>query len=466
MEIERDDLSSYDQEKTFLGQLITNTEILKRVFPVLDPELMSNEYSRILTRWIRDYYAETERAPGKDIESIYIKNRSLIRDKDIRKNVSTMLKRLAKNWKMYNTSNPEYNAKVITEHFRMQSLVRLSEKIQDSVDMGDFSEAESTIAGYNRIEIVGSQAVDLFKDSHIISDAFNDHTEVVLRLPGKLGEALGPFNRGELTGIVAPTKGGKSWFKLFCAQRTALNELKVIIFNFEITQRMYLRRAWQGHLGSHRNGGVIEMPYLEGNEIKYRDRTLPTPNYSRMAILKEQKKMKTMLNGGGLKIVTIPRGKATLTKMEQELSYQEKEGFLPDLIIVDYADILRSGRKFDREQKEENFVWEALAGMAVERNAHIMTSTQGNRKSFDGQKYGIEGLGGFYDKLSHAGKIFGIVVGAEERAHGLSRIQYWYERDGLGSFREVTVLTGFSIGRMYLDSIFTDEIEGIEDDDE
>ena len=140
--------------------------------------------------------------------------------------------------------------------------------------------------------------------------------------------------------------------------------------------------------------------------------------------------------------------------------------YIYDLIVVDYADILRSGRKFDREQKEENFVWESLAGMAVERNAHIMTSTQGNRKSFDGQKYGIEGLGGFYDKLSHAGKIFGIVVGAEERARGLSRIQYWYERDGIGSFREVTVLTGFSIGRMYLDSIFTDEIEDIEDDDE
>ena len=44
MEIERDDLSSYDQERTFLGQLITNTEILKKVYPVLDPEVMSNEY--------------------------------------------------------------------------------------------------------------------------------------------------------------------------------------------------------------------------------------------------------------------------------------------------------------------------------------------------------------------------------------------------------------------------------------
>lgn len=466
MEIERDDLSSYDQERTFLGQLITNTEILKKVYPVLDPVLMANEYSRILVRWIKDYYIETNRAPGKDIESIYIQNRSMIRDKDIRKNVSTMLKRLAKNWKAYNTSNPEYNAKVITEYFRMQSLTKLSENIQNSVDLGDLSEAEATIAGYNRIEVIGSQAVDLFKDTALISDAFNDHTEIVFRLPGKLGKALGPFSRGELTGIVAPTKGGKSWFKLFCAQRAVLSELKVLIFNFEITQKMYLRRAWQGHRGSPREGGIVQFPYLEGVQIKYKDKIFSSPNYSKRAVLKEQKTMKAMLNGGGIKIVTISRGKATLAKMEQELIIQEKEGFIPDFIIVDYADILRSGRRFDREQKEENFVWEALAGMAVERNAHIMTSTQGNRKSFDGQKYGIEGLGGFYDKLSHAGKIFGIVVGAEERARGLSRIQYWYERDGLGSFREVTVLTGFTIGRMYLDSIFTDEIEDIEDDDE
>ena len=466
MNIERDDASEYDQERVFLSQMITNTELLHEVRSILDPELFANDYSQILARWIIRYYDQHNKSPREDMETLFIENRETIRDKDVRKNISILLKRLSKDWEKYDGLNPEYTGKQITKHLRRQSIYKLAEDIVADVDIGDLSAAESRVANYGRIEPLKEGFVNIFKDSEKIHDAFHDEKETLFTLKGDLGKAVGPIYRGELMRLIAPTKAGKTWFKLMCGTDAGLKNLKTVIFNLEVTENMYLRRAFQGLLGAPNRDGIVKLPYLDGHVLKWKEVKRERPEFTHGFIQEKQRKWNLLLKEGGIYLRTFPRGKCTFPDIENELNILRRtEGVDPDLIIVDYADILRSGRRFTGKQDEENFVWESLAALAVERNAAVITSTQGNRQSFDGKTYGVEGLGGYYDKLSHAGKIFSLIVGEEERRKGLCRVQYWYERGDQGDFREVTVLTGFSIGRMYLDSIFSDNLEEEEEDE-
>ena len=65
MHIEIDDHSEFDQERLFLCQLITNTDLLKEVFNQFDPDLLSSEYSRIIGKWIQQHFFRNESA-GSD----------------------------------------------------------------------------------------------------------------------------------------------------------------------------------------------------------------------------------------------------------------------------------------------------------------------------------------------------------------------------------------------------------------
>lgn len=78
----------------------------------------------------------------------------------------------------------------------------------------------------------------------------------------------------------------------------------------------------------------------------------------------------------------FPMNSATVSDFESHmLSLQHKEGFFPDVVIVDYADVLVSDRKYKEPRFEREFVFMELKRISMKHNLLVWTATQGDRKS-------------------------------------------------------------------------------------
>ena len=63
------DINQKDERNLLIG-LIVNDEFIKKLYPILKPELLT-KYGRTIAKWCLDYYSEYEKAPGIEIQDIY-----------------------------------------------------------------------------------------------------------------------------------------------------------------------------------------------------------------------------------------------------------------------------------------------------------------------------------------------------------------------------------------------------------
>lgn len=465
MRIDIDDHSEYDQERLFLCQLITNTQLLKEIFPMFDPNLLSSEYSQILGKWIVQHFKETQSAPGKDLQTIFSRRSGEIRDKDVVQNISILLKSLSEDWSKYKIVNIKYNAKEIINYLDEQNARRLQDDIDTAITTGDFKRVPQLASGYKKIQPASTMGESIFNGTNKYIDAFQQEDQRLFHLQGALGHTVGWFRRGEFSALAARTKGGKSYFKWYCARRAASAGLKVIYFNLEINDKMFNRRVWQDLTATPTRDKEVRIGYFdEDGDIDYRyEKRKGSINTHEADFKKKMTHFKTLYKKGDVFPITYPRGKVTLTDMRNDTKrLWEYHGFQADFIDIDYMDVIKPDTHHKDKFEIENSIWEATAAWAAEDNIGILSSTQGNLDAFDGKSFGAKGVGGVYKKLSHPDKLIAMFSGELDEEQSVVRIKRLYDRDSGPSNRECVVITGMDIGRFYIDSRMSDDVNNLE----
>ena len=83
-----------------------------------------------------------------------------------------------------------------------------------------------------------------------------------------------------------------------------------------------------------------------------------------------------------LKMKEFPTGMASVMDIESHLeNLKLHEDFVPDMIIVDYGDIMRSAHKAANLYEEQGWIFRELRGLAVKKDMIVITATQSNRDS-------------------------------------------------------------------------------------
>ena len=96
MELKRKKIDSI-AEKNMLTGLITSDRFCKEVMPVVRPEFLQVEYSKILVGWVKEYYEQYGTAPGKDIENIFLVKREQLKP-EVSSLLQTYLSNLSENY--------------------------------------------------------------------------------------------------------------------------------------------------------------------------------------------------------------------------------------------------------------------------------------------------------------------------------------------------------------------------------
>ena len=89
------------------------------------------------------------------------------------------------------------------------------------------------------------------------------------------------------------------------------------------------------------------------------------------------------------------------------------------MIIVDYADIMKSTRSYDSLRHELKLIYEELRNLAMELNIPVWTASQANRDSAQSDIVGLENMSEAYGKAMVSYQVISLSRKASEKSSGV-----------------------------------------------
>lgn len=169
-------------------------------------------------------------------------------------------------------------------------------------------------------------------------------------------------------------------------------------------------------------------------------------------------------NLGRLKIKYYPTGTATINTIRshvEKLGIQEK--FRPDLILIDYAGIMRSTEKYELLRLELKKIYEELRSLANELDVPIWTASQSNKEGADKEVVDLTNMAEAYGQAHVADFIVGLARKSLDKATGYGTIFIAKNRAGMDGIKYFTHL---DTGKSTLKVVNEDEIRNISSSDE
>ena len=133
---------------------------------------------------------------------------------------------------------------------------------------------------------------------------------------------------------------------------------------------------------------------------------------------------------GNLIIKYYPTRTASVNTLIGHIQQCEMQGVKPDMVIVDYADIMKSTSKFTEKRHQIGHVYEELRGMAGEFDIPIWTASQANRSALEEDVIGAEKVSEDYSKVMTADFVMSMSRKVEDKIANTGRFHVIKNRFG------------------------------------
>lgn len=213
----------------------------------------------------------------------------------------------------------------------------------------------------------------------------------------------------EMTLYIGGKGTGKSWACVNAGKQAYKMGKRVLHITNEMSEELVTQRYLQALLGVsthmddfvrtefefNRKGGLVEMHTTKKMKS---DWSLFGPD-ARQKLRREFQKVGTKYNR--IVIKEFPSGSLTLSQLEAYLDYLEQEHrYHPDLLIIDYPDLMAQDTKNYRISLGRTFV--GCRGILVDRHMAGFFPTQGNRSSLRATKVSTDMVAEDVSKLHTA----------------------------------------------------------------
>jgi hypothetical protein len=154
---------------------------------------------------------------------------------------------------------------------------------------------------------------------------------------------------------------------------------------------------------------------------------------------------------GNIVVKQFPTGTLTVRQLEAYLDgLESNERFIPDLLIIDYPDLMDVDKNNYRLSIDE--IYKQLRGIFVSRNIAGAIVSQGNRSSEKAKHVGADNVAEAWSKIAHADCVITYNQTVAEKKMGLARL---YVAGGRNDEDKITLVISqnYAVGLFSVDSI-------------
>ena len=340
----------YSFQIKFIVCLIMDKLFLEQIVDILDEKYTSNDAFRWLIKEIREYYNEYKDVITMNVFKIKIQE---IDSDLLQVNVKDVLKEI---FKSMEATDLDYIKDKSLDFHKSQvlkdAIIRSAEILERD---GDSDEIKSLIDTAMQAGVERNLGHDYLED---IEERYSETARITSPTPWDIiNEVMqGGLGAGELGVIVAPAGIGKSWVLSAMGAYAISKGLNVVHYTLELNE------AYVGLRYDSIFSGV------ESQNLKYH----------KDEVIERLDKLE-----GNLTIKYYPTKACTVNTLSAHLKKVTTFGTKVDMVLVDYADIMKDVNKHTEMRHALGSIYEDIRGLAGEMQIPIWTASQANRSALD-----------------------------------------------------------------------------------
>lgn len=423
------------RERRILIALITNTPFLTQAVRMLDLDLITTPHFRQVAEWCVTHAKKYGKAPGEHIETLYHTWSEDNENTTLVESVHDFLDTLSKEYeKEHTTSDTKFLLQDLATFLNRRRIEKIQESVGYALTHGDVAEAEKALLLYRPAEIEKDTSI-LPLTKKVWIEPFSEPLKPLISFSGDAGRFFNrALVRNGLVAIQAPEKTGKTWWLIEFMIRALRQRHKVAMFQVgDLSQKQFLLRLamrWAGRPLWPDMCGRIKIPKRvvidDGEDIgyllKHVTRRVTHPVDRKSAVVGYRRfKRSCGVSTKNLRVSVHAMNSINVEGINTILDqWKRVEGFEPDVVLIDYADILApepSGRRHEHDRNVINDTWKALRRLSQERENLVITATQANAQSYT-QEPRLQTMRNFSEdkrKLAHVTGMFALNQTPDEK---------------------------------------------------
>ena len=394
-----DTLSKYGQsfQAKVISALLTDVRMMDTLCEIIDKKFFESDANKWIVQEIKDYYDEYKKEPTLDVFKGQV---SKLDNPSLKKSVVEQLKTV---YTQIGQDDFEYVKNEFTSFCINQNMKNVILQSVDLLKSGNYDRIKDLVDKAMKVGVESDLGMDYLLD---FEERFSETGRETVAtgwdcVDDLMSGGLGP---GELGVVVAPSGVGKSWM-LACLGAAAVRAGKTVVhYTLELSQH---------YVGLRYDTVFTHIPSVSLKEKK-------DEVYGKLKRLP-----------GKLKVKYYPPKGASSKTIQLHIEKMIAAGNKPDLIIVDYADLLLShSNKTDSTYAEQGGVYIDLRGMSGELQIPIWTASQTNRSAIDSEVIEADKIADSYAKVMNADFIMSLSRKAKDKINNTARVHIMKNRFG------------------------------------
>lgn len=454
------------EERMILTAMIVDSVVLGRIAAKYIKKMFKSNYANLVAKWCVDFFRKYDDVPMNQIESLYESWADETNDKDNIKLVGKFLSTLSEDYEaLSEESNSDYILDMAGVYFNRVKLDRLREHIEGDIDRGRTTEALNRVLSFDQIEMGVGEGINILQDDEAIREAFKEKGESIIQYPGALGKFFqGTLEREAFISFIGPDKVGKSFWLMDMAFRAMLQRKRVAYFDAGDNSQNQVMRRLMVRI-SHRpfSAKTIEYPIdieKDGKHavmVEHEDKYWTKRLSWRVAKKACKKLMKNKIKSKDpyFKLACHPNSTLSVSMIQETLNNWAMAGWVPDVIVIDYADILLMNTPGLEGRDLIDSTWKQLRALSQRMHCLVVTATQGDAGAYDAKIITKKNFSGDKRKNAHVTGTIGLNQNAAEKDIGVIRLNWVILRDSPFSEKRCVYVAGcLAIANPAIKSIF------------
>tara|TARA_B100000900_G_scaffold404734_1_gene413469 strand:+ start:148 stop:1506 length:1359 start_codon:yes stop_codon:yes gene_type:complete len=393
-----------------ISALLSDKIFFKTVYDIIKPEYFDSDSNEWILRTLSSHFDRYEKLPTLDVFKVELDKV----DRDILK--VSVVDNLKQIWNSLDSEDLDYVKSETIEFCKNQEVKNAIlesvgllqegkiEQIKTKIDSA-MKAGQDTNVGHDYKEDI----VDRYEST--VRDVVPTGWDVIDELVD------GGFGKGELIIFAAPPGIGKSWALVNVGMSAVRAGKTVVHYTLELNE---------GYVGQRYDAVLTGIP-------------VPNLKYNIDEVTRQVKNLK-----GELIVKYWPTKTASINSVRASLDKLKLQGKTPDIIIIDYADLIKGNSRRERHEELEE-IMESLRGLGGEYECPIFTASQINRSGADDDIITGTKIAGSFSKLMTADFVVSLSRKIEDKLAGTGRwhvIKNRFGPDGMTLPSKANMSTG------------------------